>query len=312
MSESEREGGGEKKLSAKKDSDNVEMDRAAPICSKMGEEQREEGLQRREEGLRERRANRGLGGLDLGQPCCQGSCGFDPLGMRPSPTFDEEYMRMNRDLDEEPANLQRWKAWLSLVFLVLITGPAVVAFFLTAQEYVDPLVRLVGPEDSQQVNEIFFGGNPWLISCVTEKTAHKKPPRVLEAAAEVLRPRGVRVARVHCWEPLETKKGRQTLAQRFGFRSSPPVVMASSGGGKPSFLAATGLSAEALAAKVLAEVIPEAATVPKAQVKDRRSTSQSRREPVGRRPESGAEEDISSNDVHEEVLQEEEDVNLDA
>eukprot|EP00913_Durusdinium_trenchii_P003640 g3368.t1 len=83
--------------------------------------------------------------------------------------------------------------------------------------------------------------------------------------------------------------------------------MASSGGGKPSFLAATGLSAEALAAKVLAEVIPEAATVPKAQVKDRRSTSQSRREPVGRRPESGAEEDISSNDVHEEVLQEEED-----
>lgn len=56
----------------------------------MGEEQREEGLQRREEGLRERRANRGLGGLDLGQPCCQGSCGFDPLGMRPSPTFDEE------------------------------------------------------------------------------------------------------------------------------------------------------------------------------------------------------------------------------
>lgn len=115
-------------------------------------------------------------------------------------THPEEYMRMNRDLDEEPANLQRWKAWLSLVFLVLITGPAVVAFFLTAQEYVDPLVRLVGPEDSQQVNEIFFGGNPWLISCVTEKTAHKKPPRVLEAAAEVLRPRGVRVARVSLGE----------------------------------------------------------------------------------------------------------------
>ena len=41
------------------------------------------------------------------------------------------------------------------------------------------------------------------------------------------------------------------------------VVMASSGSGRPAFVAATGLSAEALAAKVLAAVIPDAAELPR-------------------------------------------------
>ena len=58
-------------------------------------------------------------------------------------------------------------------------------------------MRLVPPDDKEQVNEIFFGGAPWLVVCVTSKSAAKKPPRQLEAAAEVLRPRGVRVARVY-------------------------------------------------------------------------------------------------------------------
>lgn len=105
-----------------------------------------------------------------------------------------------------------------------------------------------------------------MVSCITNKSA-TKPPRVLEAAAEVLRPRGVRVARVHCWHPIETKKGKRTLAQRFGFREKPPVVMATNGKAPPTFLAATGLNAEALAAKVLAAVIPDA-ELPKASIRD--------------------------------------------
>ena len=201
------------------------------------------------------------------RPCgaCDGC--FDPIEKDQS--FEEEYARANRDLDEEPANLQNRKTWLSLIFLVLMTGPAVAAFFLTAKEWVDPLVRLVPPEDSKQVQEIFFGGKPWLIACVTAKSALLAAPKALEAAAEVLRPRGVHVARVHCWEPIETKKGLQTLAQRFGFREKPPVVMATRGKGQPSFLSATGLSAEALAAKALAAVIPDA-EAPKASVRDQK------------------------------------------
>lgn len=206
----------------------------------------------------ELRARRGCG-------ACQNGC-FDPIGDR---SFEEEYARANRDLDEEPANLQNRKTWLSLIFLVLMTGPAVAAFFLTAKEWVDPLVRLVPPDDAAQVQDIFFGGKAWLVSCVTVKSAAAKAPQVLEAAAEVLRPRGVKVARVHCWEPIETKKGQRTLAQRFGFRDKPPVVMATKGKGQPSFLSATGLPAEALAAKVLAAVIPDA-EAPKASVRDRK------------------------------------------
>lgn len=209
------------------------------------------------------------------QPSCNGPCGagcgnmypvsFDPLGEADA-TFEEEYARLNSDLDEEPANSHRWKAWLSMCFLVLITGPAIAAFFLTAKEWVDPLVRFVPADDAEQVKEIFFGGTAWLVSCVTNKSA-TKPPKVLEAAAQVLRPRGVRVARVHCWHPLDTKKGKRTLAERFGFRNKPPVVMATTGKGPPTFVAATGLPADALAAKVLAAVIPDA-EAPKAFVKD--------------------------------------------
>lgn len=188
--------------------------------------------------------------------------------MREDRSFEEEYARVNRDLDEEPANLQCWRAWLSMFFLVVMTGPPIAAFFLTAKEWVDPLVRLVPPDDTDQVKDIFFGGSAWLVSCVTNKSA-AKAPRVLEAAAEVLRPRGVRVARVHCWHPVETKKGKRTLAQRFGFREKPPVVMATKGTGSPTFLAATGLPAEALAAKALAAVIPDAEDIP--QVREGRS-----------------------------------------
>ena len=194
---------------------------------------------------------------------------FDPLNQyegrsNSEATFEEEYARANKDLDEEPANLQQRKTWLSLIFLVLIVGPAIATFFITAKDWADPLVRVVPPGDSKQVQDIFFGGNAWLVSCVTSKTAAAKAPSVLQAAAELLRPRGVRVARVHCWEPLETKKGLRSLAQRFGFRDKPPVVMATRGQGSPTLLAATGLRAEALAAKVLAAVIPEESATLKA------------------------------------------------
>mmetsp|Transcript_16175 Transcript_16175/g.30440 ORF Transcript_16175/g.30440 Transcript_16175/m.30440 type:complete len:181 (+) Transcript_16175:3-545(+) len=168
------------------------------------------------------------------------------------------------------------------------------------------MVRLVPPDDAKQIQEIFFGGNSWLVSCVTNKTAASEPPSILQAAAELLRPRGVRVARVHCWEPLETKKGRRTLAQRFGFRDKPPVVMATKGKGSPSLLVAKGLQAEELAAKALAAVIPDASDQHESPtVRDgSRGKSGHRVEKVGRRPEP--EEEIAKHDPSEEHLKKEE------
>mmetsp|Transcript_56958 Transcript_56958/g.133607 ORF Transcript_56958/g.133607 Transcript_56958/m.133607 type:complete len:360 (-) Transcript_56958:25-1104(-) len=244
---------------------------------------------------------------------------FDPLNQyegrsNSEATFEEEYARANKDLDEEPANLQQRKTWLSLIFLVLIVGPAMATFFITAKDWADPLVRVVPPGDSKQVQDIFFGGNAWLVSCVTSKTAAAKAPSVLQAAAELLRPRGVRVARVHCWEPLETKKGLRSLAQRFGFRDKPPVVMATRGQGSPTLLAATGLRAEALAAKVLAAVIPEESATLKAYTVREGSHGRSgnRVERVGKRPaeqmEEATKDDAEAPPGH---VDEEEEVNLD-
>ncbi|CAE7203110.1 hypothetical protein AK812_SmicGene39624 [Symbiodinium microadriaticum] len=244
---------------------------------------------------------------------------FDPLNQYESrsaseATFEEEYARANKDLDEEPANLQQRKTWLSLIFLVLIVGPAMATFFITAKDWADPLVRVVPAGDSKQVQDIFFGGNAWLVSCVTSKTAATKPPSVLQAAAELLRPRGVRVARVHCWEPLETKKGLRSLAQRFGFREKPPVVMATRGQGSPTLLAATGLRAEALAAKVLAAVIPEESATVKAYTVREGSHGRSgnRVERVGKRPAEQTEEPTKDDaEVPPGHVDEEEEVNLD-
>ncbi|CAJ1437208.1 unnamed protein product [Effrenium voratum] len=241
---------------------------------------------------------------------------FDPLNQTRGATFEEEYAQVNRDLDE-PENPQR-RTWLSLVFLVLFTTPAIAASFLTAREWADPLVRIVAPDDTDQVQDIFFGGAAWLVSCVTRKSP-EKAPAVLTAAAELLRPRGVKTARVHCWELLETKKGPRTLAHRFGFRDKPPVVMATKGKGQPVLLAATGLQAEELAAKVLAAVIPDEAGAPEASVREP-GRSGRRAERVGKRPTESDEEAVhfdvgESAEVSEEQSprdEGEEEVNLDA
>merc|ERR1711939_587435 len=104
------------------------------------------------------------------------------------------------------------------------------------QAWVSPAIRLVAPQDIAQVENIFFGEKPWLVSCVTKRSAQAKPPKVLEEAAEALSAHGVSVARVHCWEQIQTKRGPQTLAKRFGFRDKPPITMVSHGKGPPSLI----------------------------------------------------------------------------
>ena len=84
---------------------------------------------------------------------------FDPLNQTRGATFEEEYAQVNRDLDE-PENPQR-RTWLSLVFLVLFTTPAIAASFLTAREWADPLVRIVAPDDTDQVQDgVLVGSKP--------------------------------------------------------------------------------------------------------------------------------------------------------
>lgn len=183
----------------------------------------------------------------------------------------EAWLRGGRagDMDEE----QEYEAWgaqqdyeiargastadarrtrLSFVFLLLIAGPGSIATLMKVQDWwKQPTVHLIPPGDSALVERIFSGGQPWLVSCVTRKSGQSQPPKPLMQAAALLQPKGIRVARLHCWETLELRGKRETLASRYGFRSKPPVVMVSRGMGTPMLLASKGLTGDQLAAQVL-------------------------------------------------------------
>merc|ERR1712232_563780 len=70
-------------------------------------------------------------------------------------------------------------------------------------------------------------------------------------SAEQLRPHGLQTAEVHCWTPLATRKGPRTLANRFKFRDSPPVVLLVSGGQKPRLLNSHDLTVDGLVRQAL-------------------------------------------------------------
>lgn len=232
--------------------------------------------------------------------CCGGGCGPSAGGFAPMEDGEEDeaslkYRALNADLDQEDHSSSRTKARMSFFFLLLTVGPTVGAGILLLQDWLNPLVRNVEPQDAAQVQKIFFGSSPWLVSCVTANTAGGKPPKVLEKAAEQLRAEGVRTARVHCWEPLPTKKGQRTLAQRFGFRKQPPVVMATMGSGKPMLLQSSGLSAEQLAKKALETLASASKASPGgAREKQTASSNGGRREKVGKRPAGAREESFGT------------------
>ena len=157
----------------------------------------------------------------------------------------------------------RSQVLLSLVFLFLVAGPATLAGGLMVYDWLDPPLRLVAAGDAAQVRRIFSGGEPWLVTCVTEKTARATPPKALARAAELLRGDGVRVARVHCWAPSDAFDPPKSPAARFGLKSRPPVALVTRGEGEPVTVAASGLQPKALAAKVRKTLKALAAARPK-------------------------------------------------
>ena len=178
--------------------------------------------------------------------------------------WTEGALRAQDEVLEE--GTKSWKAFLGLVFLVLFGAPSLVAAVLMAQDWMDPPLRLVAPGDARAIESVFAGGRPWLVSCVTPKSAAAPPPKVLVKVAERLRPDGVRVARVHCWEPLPGQGPPTTLAAKYGLRGRPPVVMVTAGQGPPRLLAASNLKAKALAKKVLAALAQLQGPAPGASV----------------------------------------------
>jgi len=192
------------------------------------------------------------------------------------------------------------RAWLSFLFLFLIVAPTCAAGVLLLWEHMSPLVLRVPPQDVDRVKDIFFGKGSWLVHCVNERTDGEYM-KVLSKQAERLRPNGVRVAQVHCWTPIPTKKGPRSLARRFKFRDAPPVALLVVDGAPPEFLDSSALNTlarqvlrhPALKREVGRGGAPRSSSRRSGVPPGRRrgATAQGRKEYVGRRP---AEEDQES------------------
>lgn len=240
-------------------------------------------------------------------------------------TSESMYLPEDENLAETPKDANR-RAWLSFCFLIMMVGPACGAGMMLLQEFFAPAILRVAPDDVSAVQNVFFGGDPWLVFCVNKRTASNSDHvPALTKASERLRPHRVRIAEIHCWTPLPTKKGPRTLARRFKFRDKPPVALFVSKRHKPKHLNVQELDADKLVQQVLREVNP--ANEFSGQTfggthgrkgSGTRKTRPKQRDRVGRRPEDEvhvATEDEGANEPEAEVrLSNDEDediVNLD-
>jgi hypothetical protein len=101
-------------------------------------------------------------------------------------------------------------------------------------------VQAIDVKDSAKLKTILFGGEPWLIYCVNNKTVNERLPTVLEDSYSSLwSSLGVQVGVLRCWDSMES--GR-SVAQRFKLKLSPPVTFAVANGDKPKLVDLIGVS----------------------------------------------------------------------
>lgn len=104
-------------------------------------------------------------------------------------------------------------------------------------------------QDTAQLKNVLFGGDPWLVYCVTKETESHRLPLVLEDSSRSLGSSlGVKVGVLRCWDATST--GR-SVASRFKLRDSPPLAFVVANGNKPRSLNMVGVSkAEELEKKI--------------------------------------------------------------
>lgn len=101
-------------------------------------------------------------------------------------------------------------------------------------------IGILDIKDTAKLKAVLFGGEPWLIYCVNNVTQSQRLPKVLEEGASSLKSNiGLRVGVLPCWEPTES--GR-SVAQRFKFKTSPPLAFVVANGNKPRVLNMVGVS----------------------------------------------------------------------
>eukprot|EP00928_Gymnodinium_smaydae_P100153 TRINITY_DN975_c0_g5_i1.p1 TRINITY_DN975_c0_g5~~TRINITY_DN975_c0_g5_i1.p1 ORF type:complete len:444 (+),score=92.37 TRINITY_DN975_c0_g5_i1:190-1521(+) len=128
-----------------------------------------------------------------------------------------------------------------IVIVVAICGVGFFNFLCTIWDFViGDGVHVVDVHDTAKLKSVLFGGDPWLVYCVTNQTQNERMPKVLEDSARTLYGNiGVSVAALKCWD--QTESGR-SVAQRFKLRTSPPLAFFVANGNTPRVVNFVGLS----------------------------------------------------------------------
>jgi len=101
-------------------------------------------------------------------------------------------------------------------------------------------VTMLELQDTVKLKEVLFGGEPWLIYCVTNDTRKHRLPRVLEEHAHTVKSSiGLNIGVLSCWD--QTDSGR-SIAQRFKLSLRPPLSFVVANGNKPSIVNLGGVS----------------------------------------------------------------------
>jgi len=130
---------------------------------------------------------------------------------------------------------------LGVFFVVFLCGVGLFQFVQKILSFVVGTgIRHVDVQDTAKVKDVLFGGDPWLVYCVNNKTANQRLPEVLEESARPMSTSlGLKTVVMSCWD--QTASGR-SIAKRFKLRDSPPLSFVVANGNKPRILNLVGAS----------------------------------------------------------------------
>lgn len=109
-------------------------------------------------------------------------------------------------------------------------------------------IETLNVHDTTRLKSVLFGGEPWLVHCVNNRTGSQTLPEVLTTSARDLEALGLRLGTLGCWE--HTSSGR-SVAERFQLKKRPPLTFVIANGNKPKVVELESISTgEALVKKV--------------------------------------------------------------
>lgn len=133
------------------------------------------------------------------------------------------------------------KRCAGITIISCMCGVGFVSFVSTVLKFLAGTgITVIDVQDSVKLKSVLFGGDPWLIYCVTKETENLRLPSVLEASSRSLYSNiGVQVGVLRCWDEMAT--GR-SVAKRFKLRDSPPLAFLVANGNQPRVVNFVGVS----------------------------------------------------------------------